>query len=273
MSTAASTSDSDPDDDGEPSEATRGRPAPPCEFDPERILFHGDGLVAIDKPAGIPVHCGTDHDVGVAELVEQWISLNPGVIESRPGKKVHPVHRLDLEASGALVLALKRTVARRAQDAFSARTVEKRYLAVIAGPVDREGVLEGEVRSRLRGQYRRLPARVRYRRLRHDERMSLVEVVPEGGRTHQIRAVLAQSGRPLAGDLRYGKPKPARQFLERFGVAGLILHAHRLVLPATVIGRRLVLEATLPEALASVCEQKGWAGLARDPRGEWIAAG
>jgi 23S rRNA pseudouridine955/2504/2580 synthase len=256
MSTAESTSDSSPED-----------------FDPDRILFHGHGIVVVDKPCGIPSHRGTGHDAGIAELVEQWVSLNPGILDVRPGTTIHPVNRLDLEASGVLVLSHKKSATRSAKEAFTERSIKKSYLAIVAGPVDAEGRLKGSVRTKLRGQYRRLKAELTYRRLRHDERMSLVEVSPEGGKTHQIRMLFAENGCPLAGDLRYGRPKPARQFLEKFGVEHLLLHAWKLEMPENAIGHALTFEAPLPEPFGRVCEQKGWAALEQDDAGAWVAQG
>jgi len=243
----------------------------PEDFDPDRILFHGHGIVVVDKPAGIPSHRGTGHEAGIAEIVEQWVTLNPGILDMRPGTRVHPVNRLDLEASGVLVLSHKKSATRHAKTAFTERSIRKSYLAVVAGPVDSAGRLKGSVRTKLRGRYRRVKAELDYRRLRHDERMSLVEVTPEGGKTHQIRALFAEHGRPLAGDLRYGRPKPARQFLEKFGVAHLLLHAWRLEMPEDAIGHAITLEAPTPQAFEQVCRQKGWAVLRRDDAGELVA--
>jgi 23S rRNA-/tRNA-specific pseudouridylate synthase len=266
MSTVGSTSVSDGDTDGG-AEGGAGE----AEFDPERILYHAHGLVAIDKPSGVPVHRGTGHESGIAEILERWISLNPGVLEVRPGVPLRPVHRLDLEASGVLVLATTSGAASRAQEAFASRQVTKRYLTVVAGPVEPQGALTGSVRTRLRGRYRRAEAEIHFRRLRGDERLSLIEVVPQGGRTHQIRAILAEHGRPVAGDLRYGKPRPSRQFLEKFGVPHLLLHAWQLVLPASVTGKELALEAPLPQGFLRVFRQKGWSELELDARGCWRA--
>jgi 23S rRNA-/tRNA-specific pseudouridylate synthase len=230
----------------------------PLEFDPEWVIFHGGGLLAVTKPAGVPVHRGTGHDLGLAEMIDEWVRAHPGVIDIRPGKPVRPAHRLDLEASGVLLLGLTRPVARALQEAFAAHAVEKRYLAVIAGPVEALGHISGRVRSELRGDYRSLPAELSFRRLQGDERLSLVEVVPVGGRTHQIRALFSRAGRPLAGDLRYGRPKPARQFLEKFEVPTLLLHAQRLGIPATVLGAPRTFEAPLPAAFLRLLERKGW---------------
>ena len=228
------------------------------DFDPAWVLFQGNGILAVNKPAGVPVHRGTSHELGVAEMIDEWVRLNPGVLEIRPGKPVHPAHRLDLEATGVLLFGLTRAAARELQAAFASHAVEKKYLAVIAGPVDALGHIRGKVRSKLRGEYRRLEAELEFRRLAGDERLSLVEVTPAGGRTHQIRDLFAQAGRPLAGDLRYGKPKPSRQFLEKFGVAHLLLHAREVTLPAGVLGARRKIEAPVPAELLRVMEKKGW---------------
>jgi 23S rRNA pseudouridine955/2504/2580 synthase len=227
-------------------------------FDPDWILFQGSGLLAVDKPAGIPAHAGTGHDVGLAESVDAWVRMNPGVLEIKPGRPVHPVHRLDLEASGVLLLALSKEKARSLHAAFETRRVKKRYLAFVAGPVDALGRLEGTVRSRLRGVYRQLPSQLGFRRIRGDERLSLVEVLPEEGRTHQIRELFAKAGRPLAGDLRFGRPTPSRQFLATFEVPGLLLHALEVVLPEEILGAPKTIRAALPETFHKVVAKKGW---------------
>jgi 23S rRNA-/tRNA-specific pseudouridylate synthase len=232
--------------------------AGPFSFDPDSILYHGHGILVVDKPAGIPVHRGTGHECGLAEEIAGWSSLNPGVLDLRPGRPVLPLHRLDREASGVLILGLARSAARKVQAAFAARAVEKRYLAVIAGPVPDSGRIRGKVRSKLRGDYRRLAAEISYRRLAGDERLSLVEVTPLEGRTHQIRALFAEAGRPLAGDLRYGKPKPARQFLEKFAVPSLLLHALALTIGPEVLGTARRFTAPVPRTFRQVAEKKGW---------------
>ncbi|MBI4604635.1 MAG: RNA pseudouridine synthase [Planctomycetes bacterium] len=233
-------------------------PGVPQEFDPAWVLFQGSGVLAVNKPAGIPVHRGTSHELGLAEMVDDWVRMNPGVLEIKPGRPVHPVHRLDREASGVLLLGLTLPAARALSDAFAGRGVRKLYLAVVAGPVEALGHLKGKVRSKLRGTYRQMPAELTFRRLAGDERLSLVEVTPLGGRTHQIRALFTRAGRPLAGDLRYGKPKPSRQFLEKFEVPFFLLHARELTLPAGILGAERRIEAPLPAAFLGVLEKKGW---------------
>ena len=96
--------------------------------------------------------------------------------------------------------------------------MRKFYLTFVCGPVAVEGEIRGRVRSKMRGVYRSMRAGLSFQRLAGDERLSLVRVRSHEGYTHQIRSLFAQAGRPVAGDLRYGKPKPSRQFLEKFGI-------------------------------------------------------
>ena len=231
---------------------------PGWTFDLDRVLFHGGGILVIDKPPGVPVHRGTGHAGGVVESIAVWVSLNPGVLDVAAGKRIHPVQLMDREASGVLVLALSRAAARRAKAAFAEGRVERVHLAVVAGPLEPEGVIDGRLRAYVRGRTRELPARLGYRVLRGDERSSLVEVVPAGGGHHLVRSLFAQIGRPLAGDLRYGKPKPSRLFLERFGTPFFLVHAFSVTLPEDVLGTRIRFEAPVPEGFRSVCRKKGW---------------
>lgn len=240
------------------------------EIDPCRILFRSEGILAFDKPAGIPVHQGTGHSLGLAESLDGWARRNPGALDIQPGWSLAPLHRIDREASGVVLFGLGREAAAKIQKAFMEGKISKRYLAVIAGPLRPRGGIRGKVRSRLRGIYRYLPARLEYRLLAGDERLSLVEVHPghrtsprsareeESGRTHLIRALFSSIDRPLAGDLRYGKPRPARQFLEKFGLSNLLLHAWELKLPPGILGPSISIRAPVPEEFRILAREKGW---------------
>ncbi len=227
-------------------------------FDPKRILFQGSGLLIIDKPENLPVHKGTSHPYGLAELLTHWASVFPNVIDIKPGKSIHPLHRLDREASGVLLFGLNSSIRKSVQTAFKQRRVQKRYLTFVGGPVDSEGAIEGKVRSKLRGTYRRMPASLSYKKVFADERMSLIEVYPNEGYTHQIRSLLASWGRPIVGDLRYGKPVPSKKFLKKFNLACLPLHAYQLCLPKDILGAIESFEAPLPSPFLKIIQQKDW---------------
>ena len=139
--------------------------------------------------------------------------------------------------------------------------IRREFLAVVAGPLEPEGTLEGSVRSKAGHQGRKAEYRdasLSYRVLAGDDRLSLVRVVPDTHRRHQIRALFAAAGRPLAGDGQYGKKAPAQKFRERFGVDRPLLHARRIVVPGELLGRELSIDAPIPEDVEKVIAEKGW---------------
>ncbi|MEZ4471981.1 MAG: pseudouridine synthase [bacterium] len=156
------------------------------------MLGRRDGLLAVDKPAGWLTHAD-----GATDRPDVVGFLGDGV-------GVHM--RLDVDTTGVLVFSTDPAAARRLQAAFEDRTARKRYLAVVEGspPAD-EGVLEGPV-PRAPGR----PATTRYRVRRRGDGWTLIDVRPETGRTHQIRAHLAAAGCPLRGDGLYGDPLDLR---------------------------------------------------------------
>jgi 23S rRNA pseudouridine1911/1915/1917 synthase len=206
---------------------------PPSRIDhqpeaiPLDILFEDADLIVINKPAGLVVHPGAgqrEHTL-VNALLHHCPNLSGIGGKERPGI----VHRLDKETSGCIVVA-KNDEAHRALSAqFSARTVEKVYLALVAGKLKKNhGIIEEKIgrhpvqRQRMsvvatRGR----PAKTEYRVLRASDAASLVECRLHSGRTHQIRVHLHHLRHPVLGDKVYA-PKLARNFSRQ------LLHAWKL---------------------------------------------
>jgi 23S rRNA pseudouridine1911/1915/1917 synthase len=197
------------------------------------VLAEGPGWVVVDKPAGVPVHPLHENEVDTVlnALIARFPAIH-GVGEG--GLRSGVAHRLDVDTSGALLFATEEDVWKRAREAFSEHTVEKRYRAIVAGSLEGEGSLEvGLVTARHR------PARVRvvdpeegargarmsalhWRSLEVFEGATLLEVRPKTGHLHQIRVSLQHLGFPVLGDRTYG---PARTPLE---VPRQMLHAAHL---------------------------------------------
>lgn len=192
------------------------------------ILFEDAEALVIDKPAGLPI----DRPRAGGPCLEDHLeALKLGF--QRPPQ---PVHRLDTDTSGCLLLARNPKALKRFAAAFEQRLVMKRYLGVVAGPVEGEGgtieLALSKVSSAKAG-WRMIPARkgkpavTHWRKLAEAGGRTLVEFRPETGRTHQIR-VHAASGlsAPLLGDPVYGEGKGARTNPGR-----TMLHAAALVVP------------------------------------------
>jgi tRNA pseudouridine32 synthase/23S rRNA pseudouridine746 synthase/23S rRNA pseudouridine955/2504/2580 synthase len=211
-------------------------------------------LVAVDKPAGMPVIPGRTESSG-PPLHER--------LEAQLGRRVWVVHRLDRDTSGVLLLALDAGAHRAASLAFEHGRADKRYLALVSPPLT--GPLRVDVgliparRSRMRvarpGEEGK-PAVTELSPAETFGDVALVEARPLTGRTHQIRVHLRHAGAPLLVDPQYGRPEPVTE--RRLGgasdavvLARTPLHASRLVLALEEGLPAVDVLAPLPEDMAA----------------------
>ncbi|MCJ7421695.1 RluA family pseudouridine synthase [Sphingomicrobium astaxanthinifaciens] len=202
-----------------------------------RIIFIDAAVVAIDKPAGLPVDTprrGGDSVEARLPQLQQGYKRLPAIM-----------HRLDQDTSGCLLLARNPPARKWVQAAFERHEVRKRYVALLGGPVEGDaGVIDlplAKVSSEQAG-WRMVadpagkPAVTNWKKLHEADGRTLVEFVPETGRTHQIRVHAREGlGVGIVGDRVYGFPG-----------GPMLLHAHRLEVPRPK-GRTIKLEAPLPE--------------------------
>ena len=190
------------------------------------ILFEDGEALVINKPSGLPIERPRR---GGASLEDHFEELKLG-FQRAP----MPVHRIDTDTSGCLLLARNAKALKRFAKAFEERVVEKRYLGVLSGvPDDSEGTIElslskissAEKGWRMIAAKKGKPSITHWRVLAEHGGHTLVEFRPETGRTHQIR-VHCQAGLnlPLLGDPVYGNGK---------GAPRTMLHAAALTVPRT----------------------------------------
>lgn len=192
------------------------------------ILFEDGEALVIDKPGGLPIERPRK---GGRSLEDQLDDLKLG-FQRAP----MPVHRLDTDTSGCLLLARNPKALKRFAMAFEERLVEKRYLGILDGePVEDEGTIAlslSKISSAEKG-WRMIAARkgkpsvTHWRVVARHEGRTLVEFRPETGRTHQIRVHAASGLRmPLLGDPVYGTGSKTIGAAPR-----TMLHAAGLVVP------------------------------------------
>ncbi len=175
-----------------------------------QILFEDEDLLVLDKAAGMVVHpgAGNQEHTLVNALLHHCQTLSGIGGKERPGI----VHRLDKETSGCLVVAKTDTAHRGLSKQFAARTMQKIYLALVAGRVKKpSGTINAPIarhpvhrqRMSIARSSRGRSAMTEYKVLRAGTEMSLVECVLHSGRTHQIRVHLHHLGNPVLGDKSY----------------------------------------------------------------------
>jgi len=227
---------------------------PPLRATPEDlpidVLYQDADVIAINKPAGMVVHTGAGQHSGtlVNAVLHRFGKLSSVGGELRPGI----VHRLDRYTSGVILIARNDAAHRHLAAQFASREVEKIYLALVHGrmqkdegrittPIARDPVHRTRMTARLgRGRH----AITSYQVLKRFEGFTFLEVKIGTGRTHQIRVHLASIGHPVAGDRLYGAPasKLGRYFL----------HARQITFTSPSSGERITVTAPLPADLEDV---------------------
>ncbi len=224
------------------------------------ILFEDDDLFAVNKPAGLAAHPGTG--ITGATLVELVRAHVKGAADLPATEfKPSPAHRLDRETSGVILVAKNRKTMAGLSALFESKDeVKKQYLTLAKGKMPRESGLidlplsehEQTARSKDQRGVNMQPARTRWKVSASMKEATLLQVLIETGRTHQIRRHLQAAGHPVAGDARYGDFNFNRVAKARWGLRRMFLHAWKLSLPHPVTGETLSLQAPLPKELLEV---------------------
>lgn len=209
------------------------------------ILYEDNHLLVVNKPTGIATQGALPGEPSLAQVAKQYIKWR----YAKPGNVyLGVVSRLDSRVSGVVVFARTSKAAARLTASFANRETVKIYWAVTerrpdppAGQClhwlwhDDEAHRVRVARGQSTGAKE---ARLSYRVLQTVDNATLVEVVLETGRKHQIRVQLAESGWPILGDTKYGARQP--------WPAGIALHARRLDLNHPVRDTPLTLVAPVP---------------------------
>ena len=218
-------------------------PAAAYGSDMPTLLYDGQGLLIVDKPAGAVVHRSSEHRDAKIVLL-QWL-------RDIARLHVHPVNRIDRPTSGLVVFARDSAGAAAAQ--VRLQGAAKGYLALVRGECPTSGVIDRPLTSLDHGGVQE--AVTRYERLEVFElgggfgSASLVRVHIATGRRHQIRRHFSHLRHQLLVDVEYGKGAVNRH-CRALGLNRLFLHCAELVLPATEAWPELVVTSPIPAALS-----------------------
>ncbi len=231
---------------------------PELDVQPEEIsldiLYEDEYLIVINKPAGMVVHPAPGAPTGTFAnaLLYHCKQLNVEDFEPlRPGI----VHRLDKDTTGVLVGAKTHAAHKKLIEQFSARTVEKRYLAICCG-VPKEGEFSAPIkrhpvnRKQMTVSSDGKEAISRFKILHRREGISLVEVELITGRTHQIRVHLKHLNCPILGDATYG----STSLNQKYKATRQMLHAHKIKFFHPISNTPLEIVAPIPNEMKNFIE-------------------
>jgi 23S rRNA (uracil1939-C5)-methyltransferase len=214
-----------------------------------RVAYEDDEVLIVVKSAHEPTTPQTEYATSLLTRARRLNDASEAV----------PIHRIDVGTSGLVVLAKRGEHVHRWQEVLSAETSRKIYVAGTRGVTPSKGAISRDLRE----DGKMFPARTRYRRLAVASGHSVLRVIPEHGRTHQIRRHLAAIGHPVLGDDRYGHPPTNRFFEEKNALDRTFLHCVRLEFDHPATGQRLIVEAPMPGDLRAVLERTSGPGTLR----------
>ena len=228
------------------------------------IVYEDHDVLAINKPAGMLSQKAKKEDISANEYILQYL-LESGTItrESLHTFKPSVCNRLDRNTSGILVAGKTLNGLQQMSKAFRERSMEKYYLAIVAGHISKPRRIEGFLKKDEKNNQVTIlsepsndakPIITEYRPLKLVGQVTLLEVHLITGRSHQIRAHLASIGHPVIGDTKYGNPRLNREFLKNAGVTHQLLHAYRLFLAD---GTKIQADAPKEFERALECQKTG----------------
>ena len=179
------------------------------------VLYEDDDCIVINKPAGLLSH--SKGAFNPEATVATWLSTR---LSGMSGERAGIVHRLDRATSGVMICAKTSEAAAWLQKQFSTRKVTKHYIAIVDGVIEPEEAIidipigrNPKEPSTFRADINGKAATTHYKVLKTNLNLSLLDLKPETGRTHQLRVHLNYLGHPIVGDTLYGGSKADRMYL------------------------------------------------------------
>lgn len=214
---------------------------------PLDIVYEDDDLLVVNKPKGMVVHPANGNPDGT--LVNAIMAICKDSL-SGIGGEIRPgiVHRLDKDTSGLLIIAKNDEAHVNVSEQIKNHEVKKTYIALVRGIIkENEATIDMPIgrstsdRKKMAVNKKGKNAITHIKVLKRYDKYTLVEVNIETGRTHQIRVHLSYIGYPIIGDATYSNGK------NEFNVQGQCLHAKKLEFVHPITGKKMELEAPLPQ--------------------------
>lgn len=222
---------------------------------PINVLYEDQDVIVINKAKGMVVHPANGHEEGT--LVNALMNHCKGTL-SGIGGEIRPgiVHRLDKDTSGVLIVAKNDKAHQLLSQQIKNRQMKKTYLALVRGVIqEQQATIQMPIarskvdRKKMAVDKEGKEAITHFEVLQRYDKYTLLQVVIETGRTHQIRVHLSSIGYPIIGDTVYSNGK------NEFQIEGQMLHACTLEWTHPITQKRIKTEAPLPQYFETILKQ------------------
>lgn len=221
---------------------------------PIEVVYEDDDIIVVNKPKGIVVHpANGNHDGTLVNAIMNICKSSLSGIggEIRPGI----VHRLDKDTSGLLIVAKNDKAHISMSQQIKDRKVNKRYIALVRGIIGEDEATINMPIARSKKDRKKMAvdkdgreAITHFKVIKRYDKYTLLDIKIDTGRTHQIRVHMSEIGHPVIGDEVYSNGK------NEFGVKGQMLHARSLDFVHPITGKKMHLEADLPQYFKDVLD-------------------
>ena len=225
----------------------------PFDFSDDLVIFQGQGILVVNKPAGLPTQGTPDkrRDHLYASVYRWWKNK----MGSNAYLGLH--HRLDRDTSGLVLLTCEREANKWASDVFQNKKLQKTYLAVCK-QLNADVELPSEIKNHLKKIQKPVPkmtatfsggdfAHTQFKLLERRGDKLLVQAEPLTGRMHQIRVHLSEAGFPIFADFLYGGSQKELAYTGSDFPKRVQLHAWKMSVPSPENGEPLTFEAPRPD--------------------------
>ncbi len=232
------------------------------------ILYKDEYIVVINKPSGLLVH------KSIIDRHEIFYAMK--ILRDQIGQWVFPIHRLDKPTSGVLLFTLDKESAKLMSEQFKTHSVIKKYIAVVRGYIDESGIINHPITQKLdkiadKNSTQKEPqeALTFYKLLdkvelphsvgKYDKtRYSLVELLPQTGRKHQLRRHMKHLSHHILGDTKYGRGEHNKMIRKNYSCNRLLLHAISLTFTHPYSGKRIKVDAKYDDIFLSIFKSFKW---------------